>query len=110
LTTAASVKKISVRSSTFENEERSFDSIDEEPVWLDMTFTMVVPLAGERMVSVLGGQWYLSLKLVNDSFMCIDIGAPLFGKLEVLEKTAGGFDEKQDLRTRAASECAKVLE
>jgi len=34
----------------------------------------------------------------------------LFGKLEVLEKTAGGFDEKQDSGTRVASECSKVLE
>lgn len=101
MTTSPSVKKVSVASCTFENEERGLDSVDEEPVWFDMTFTMVVPLAGERMVSVSGRQWFLSLKRVNDSFGCIDIVASLFGKLEVFEKTVGGFDEKPDLGARA---------
>ena len=33
-----------------------------------------------------------------------------FCKLEIFEETAGGFDEEQGLGSRAASECAKVLE
>ncbi|BFU91818.1 MAG: hypothetical protein NTAFB01_30050 [Nitrospira sp.] len=99
-----------MRSCTFENEERGLNSVDEESVWLDMTFTMVVPLAGERMVPVLERQWFLGLKMVNDGFEFVDIVAALFSKSEVFEKTAGGFDEKQDLGARAASECAKVLE
>lgn len=99
-----------MRSCTFENEERVLNPVDEEPVWLDMTFPMVVPLADERMVPVLGRQWFFSLKMINDGFEFVDIVAALFGKLEVFEKTAGGFNEKQDLGARAASECAKVLE
>lgn len=99
-----------MRSCTFENEERGLNSVDEEPVWLDMTFTVMVPLAGERMVSVLERQWFFGLKMVNDGFEFVDIVAALFGKLEVFEKTVGGFDEKQGLGARAASECAKVLE
>lgn len=75
-----------------------------------MTFTMVVPLAGERMVPVLGRQWFFGLKMVNDGFEFIDIVAALFGKPEVFEKTAGGFDEKQGLGARAASDGTKVLE
>ncbi|MDF0674473.1 MAG: hypothetical protein P0120_09100 [Nitrospira sp.] len=133
---------------------------------------MMVPLASERMVPVLGRQWFFSLKMINDGFEFVDIlGAcpiltfllrrrmhqhllrsrprkilnvfqrirlrffvacglastsayfassrtamsdrlltALFGKLEVFEKTAGGFDKKQDLGARTASECAKVLE
>lgn len=97
-------------SCTFKNEERRLNSVDEKPVWLDMAFTMVVPLAGERIVPVLGRQRFFGLKMVNDGFEFVDIVAALFGKLEVFEKTAGGFDEKQDLGACAASECAKVLE
>lgn len=48
--------------------------------------------------------------MINDGFESVDTVAALFGKLEVFEKTAGGFDEKQDLGARAVSECAKVLE
>lgn len=77
---------------------------------MDMTFTMVVPLAGERMVPVLGRQWFFGLKMINDGFEFVDIVAAFFSKLDVFEKTAGGFDEKQGLGARAASECAKVLE
>jgi hypothetical protein len=62
------------------------------------------------MVLVLGRQWCLGLKKVNDGFEFVDIVAPLFGKLEVFEKTARGFEEKHDLGARTASECAKVLE
>ncbi len=66
-----------MRSCPFENEERGFNSVDEEPVRLDMTFTMVVPYAGERMVAVLGGQWHLSLKMVNVS-SSVSISEPRF--------------------------------
>lgn len=45
-----------MRARPFENEERGFNSVDEEPVWLNMTFTMVIPLTGKSMVLVLGGQ------------------------------------------------------
>lgn len=55
-----------------------------------MAFTMVVPLAGERMISVLGRQWFLGLKMINDGVEFVDIVAALVGKLEVFEKTAGG--------------------
>ena len=99
-----------MRSCTLENDELGINSVYEEPVWLDMTFAMVVPYAGERMVSVLERQWYLSLKMVNDGFEFVDIVAALFGKFEVFEKTAGGFDEQQDLYARAASDGAKALE
>ena len=98
-----------MRSCTFENEKCGLNFIDEKPVWLDMTFTMVSPLAGERMVSMLRRQWFFSLKMVNDGFEFVDIAAALFGKLEVFEKTAGGFDEKQELGACVASECTKVL-
>ncbi len=97
-------------SCTFENEERGLNSVNEKPVWLDMTFTMVVPLTGEPMIPGFGGQWFFGLKMINDGFESVDIVAALFGKLEVFEKTAGSFDEKQELGTRAVSECAKVLE
>ncbi len=36
----------------------------------------------------------LGLKKVNDGFEFVEIVASLFGKLEVFEKTAGGFEEK----------------
>ena len=52
----------------------------------------------------------LSLKKVNDGFEFVEIVTALFGKLEVFEKSARGFEEKHDLGARAASECAKVLE
>jgi len=94
----------------FEYEERGFNSVDEKPVWLDMAFSMVVPLTGECMVLVLGRQWCLGLKLVNDGFEFVDIVPPLFGELEVFEKTARGFEEKHDLGARAASDCTKVFE
>ena len=45
-----------MRARPFENEERGFNPVDEEPVWLNMTFTMVIPLTGKSMVLVLGGQ------------------------------------------------------
>ena len=99
-----------MRACPFENEERGFNSVDEKPVWLDMAFSMVGPLAGECMVLVLGRQWCLGLKQVNDGFEFVEIVAPFFGKLEVFEKTAGGFEEKHDLDARTASECPKVLE
>lgn len=51
-----------MRARPFENEEGGFNSVDEEPVWLDMTFTMVGPLPGECMVLVLGRQGCLGLK------------------------------------------------
>ncbi len=78
----------------FENEERGFNSVDEKPVWLDMAFSMVDPLTGKSMVLVLGRQWCLGLKQVYDGFEFVNIVAPFFGKLEVFEKTAGGFEEK----------------
>ena len=99
-----------MRACPFENEKRGFNSIDEEPVWLNMTFTMVIPLTGQSMVLVLGRQWCLGLKKVNDGFEFVEIVASLFGQLEVFEKTAGGLEEKHDLGARTASECAKVLE
>ena len=99
-----------MRARPFENEERGFNSVDEEPVWLNMTFTMVVPLTGKSMVLVLGRQWLLGLKKVNDSFEFVDLVASLFGKLEVFEKTVGGLEEKHDLDARTASECTKVFE
>jgi len=70
-----------VRARPFENEEGGFNSVDEEPVWLNMTFTMVIPLTGKSMVLVLGGQWCLGLKQVNDGFEFVDIVAPFLGKL-----------------------------
>ena len=51
----------------------------------------------------------MGLKKVNNGFELAEIVAPFFGKLEVFEKTAGGFEEKHDLDARTASECAKVL-
>ena len=99
-----------MRACPFENEEGGFNSVDEKPVWLDMTFTMVVPLTGKSMVFVLGRQWCLGLKQVNDGFEFVDIVTPLFGELEVFEKTARGFEEKHDLDARTASERAKVFE
>lgn len=99
-----------MRARPFENEEGGFNSVDEKPAWLDMTFTMVIPLTGKSMVLVLGRQWLLGLKKVNDGFELVDIAASFFGKLEVLEKTAGGLEEKHDLGARAASECTKVFE
>jgi hypothetical protein len=98
-----------VRACPFKNEEGGFNSVDEEPVWLNMTFSMVVPLTGQSMVLVLGRQWCLGLKKVNDGFEFVEIVASLFGKLEVFKKTAGGFEEKHDLGARTASECAKIL-
>lgn len=74
-----------------------------------MAFSMVVPLTGECMVLVLGWQWCLDLKKVNDGFEFVDIVAPLFGKLEVFEKPASRFEEKHDLDARTASERAKVF-
>ena len=99
-----------MRACPFENEEGGFNSVDEEPVRLNMTFTMVIPLTGERMVLVLGRQCCLGLQKVNDSFEFVDIVSPFFGQLEVFEKTAGGLEEKHDLGARAASECTKVFE
>jgi hypothetical protein len=99
-----------VRACPFENEERGFNSVNEKPVWLDVAFSMVVPLTGECMVLVLGRQWCLGLKNVNDGFEFVEIVAPLFGKLEVFEKTAGSFEEKHDLDARTTSECTKVFE
>ena len=75
-----------MRSCMFENEERGLNFVDEEPVWLDMTFTMVVPLVGERMVPVLGRQWLFGLKMVNDGFEFIDIVAALLASLRSLRK------------------------
>ncbi len=51
-----SVKQVGVRACPFENEDRGFNSVDEQPIWLDMAFSMVVPLTGECMVLVLGRQ------------------------------------------------------
>ena len=99
-----------MRAGPFENEEGGFNSVDEEPVWLNMTFTMVIPLTGKSMVLVLGRQWCLGLKKVNDGFEFVEIVTPFFCELEVFEKTAGGFEEQHDLDARTASECAKVLE
>ena len=80
----------------FENEERGFNSVDEKPVWLDVAFSMMGPLPGECMVLVLGRQWCLGLKQVNDGFEFVDVAPPLLGKLEVFEKTARGFEDKHD--------------
>ena len=55
-----------MRACPFEDEERGFNSVDKKPVWLDMAFSMVGPLAGECMVLVLGRQWLLGLKKVNE--------------------------------------------
>lgn len=99
-----------MRACPFENEEGGFNSIDEEPVWLNMTFTMVIPLTSKSVVLVLGRQWCLGLQKVNDGFEFVDIVPSLFGKLEVFDKTAGGFEKKHDLDAGTASECAKVLE
>lgn len=99
-----------MRACPFEDEERGLNSVDQKPVWLDMAFSMVDPLTGKSMVLVLGRQWCLGLKKINDGFEFVEIVAPFFGKLEVFEKTAGGFEEQHDLDARTASECAKVLE
>ena len=99
-----------MRACPFEDEEPGLNSVDQKPVWLDVAFSMVVPFTGECMVLVLGRQWCLGLKQVYDGFESVEIVAPFFGKLEVFEKTAGGFEEQHDLDARTASECAKVLE
>lgn len=52
----------------------------------------------------------MGLKKVHDGFEFVEIVASLFGKLEVFEKTAGGFEEQHDLDACTASECAEVLE
>ena len=52
----------------------------------------------------------MGLKKVNDGFEFVDLVASLFGKLKVLEKTAGGLEQKHDLDARTASERAKVFE
>ena len=83
-----------MRACPFEDEERGVNSVDQKPVWLDVAFSMVVPFAGECMVLVLGRQWCLGLKQVYDGFEFVNIVAPFFCKLEVFEKTAGGFEEK----------------
>ncbi len=46
-----------MRACPFENEEGGFNPVDEEPVWLDVAFSMVMPLTSECMVLVLGRQW-----------------------------------------------------
>lgn len=51
-----------MRACPFEDEARGVNSVDEKPVWLDMTFSMVGPLTGKSMVLVLGRQWCLGLK------------------------------------------------
>ena len=35
-----------------QNEHIVFDAVDEQPVWLDVTFTMADPIASQSMVSV----------------------------------------------------------
>ena len=77
---------------------------------MDVAFSMMGPLPGECMVLVLGRQWCLGLKQVNDGFEFVDVAPPLFGKLEVFEKTARGFEDQHDLDARTASERAKVFE
>ncbi len=99
-----------MRACPFEDEERGLNSVDQKPVWLDVAFSMMIPLTGKSMVLVLGRQWSLGLKQVNDGFEFVDIVPPLFGEFEVFEKTAGGLEEKHDLDACTASECAKVLE
>ncbi len=83
-----------MRACPFEDEERGLNSVDQKPVWLDVAFSMVVPFAGECRVLVLGRQGLSGLKKVTDGFEFVETVAPFFGKLEVFEKTAGGFEEK----------------
>ena len=35
-----------------QNEHIVFDAVDEQPVWLDVTFAMADPIAGQSVVSV----------------------------------------------------------
>ena len=61
-------EKIGMRASAgqFEDENVIFDLVDEKPIRGDVTFAMVCPVAGERMVSVGGGQRFAVGELCDD--------------------------------------------
>ena len=62
------LEKIGMRASAgqFEDENVIFDLVDEKPIRGDVTFAMVCPVAGERMVSVGGRQRFAVGELGDD--------------------------------------------
>ncbi len=103
-------EKVGVCSCAFQDEELGVKSVDQKPIWLDVAFPMVVPVAGKVVVPVPERQGFLGLEQVNDSFELVDVVAAFFGELEVFEETGGRFDDEQDLGACVVSESAEGLE
>ena len=72
-------KKIAVRTCAgqFENEDIFVNLINEKPIGRDVTFTMICPIAGERMVAVDGRQFFAIAQLLNDRLQLFNRQMPL---------------------------------
>lgn len=61
-----------------QNEHIVFDAVDEQPVWLDVTFTMADPIASQSMVSVFLRERFPTRSGADDIIQKINVEMPFY--------------------------------
>lgn len=56
------IEKVGVASRPFQEQKILVDPVDQEPVWLDVAFPVIVPVAGKVMVSVFRWKGFAGLQ------------------------------------------------
>ena len=76
---AHSLEQISVGASTFQVKEFIIRSINQQPVWGNMTFAVMLPIPRKGMISISDRQNFLELQEINDVLEIIDVLSSFFG-------------------------------
>jgi hypothetical protein len=76
---ARSLEQISVGAGTFQVKEFIIRSINQQPVWGNVTFAVMLPIPRKGMISVSDRQNFLELQEVNDVLELIDVLSSFFG-------------------------------
>lgn len=104
-----SFKEIRVGAGSFKEQHVIVNSVNQEPVGLNVAFPMVVPVAGQRVVPVGGWKRFAGLEEIDDGLHLVEILAPLCGEAEVALKPSGRLDKEQGLETHILAEMPETF-
>ena len=94
---------------SFEEEHVFVHSVNQEPVGLDVTFPVMVPVAGKGMIPLCGRKGCAGLQEIDDRLDLAEILAAPGGEAQVALKPGGGRDEKQQLEAHRVAEMTETL-
>ena len=94
---------------SFEEKKVFVNPVNQEPVGLDMTFPVMLPVSGEAMIPVFVGKKLAGLQEIDDRLDLVEVLAALGGESHVALKAVGGLDGEHDLEAHLVTEMPETL-